>query len=183
MSSRTMSKQMPGYVVAMAGVAAVLLTSLSASATTKAIPLVNGDFSLPGPFGSKVVAFAADGTPFAPTDPVITLPVVRPDTTVGQAAGGIPGWTFTGGSGIAATGELVAGKGNSNPADLGDGLPGDSGTEGVGGGLADNEMLLSTDDGKALQTSTFPVESITANQKYQIAFDARNIFTRGTRST
>lgn len=172
----TMSNQNRKFAAALAGALAVLLTSLPAAATTQGIPLTNGDFSLPGPLGSKVVAFDEDGTPFAPTDPVIEL-------SSGQAAGGIPGWTFTGGSGDPAMGEPVAGKGNANPEDFGDGLPGDSGTEGVGGGQEDNEMILSTHDGKVLQTSSFTVESISANEKYQIAFDARNIFTFGTSET
>jgi hypothetical protein len=161
---------------ALASTLAVLLTTLPATATTQGIPLTNGDFSLPGPFGTKVVAFGEDGTPFAPTDPVVEL-------SSGQLAGGIPGWTFTGGSGDTAKGEPVAGKGNANPDDFGDGLPGDSGTEGVGAGLEDNEIILSTRDGKALQTSSFNVANISANEKYQIAFDARNIFTFGTSET
>lgn len=156
----------------LAGMAAVLLAAVPAAATTQGIPLVNGDFSAPGPFGTKVVAFDAGGVPFAPADPVITL-------SSGQLAGGIPGWTFTGGTAIANNGETL-GLGAANPPDLGDQLPGDSGTEGVGGGELNNDMILSTFDGKVQQTSTFNVQSITANQKYQIGFDARNIFTRGT---
>jgi hypothetical protein len=168
----TMSNRNCMLIAVLAGIAAVMVAAAPVSATTQAIPLTNGDFTLPGPLGSKVVAFGEDGTPFAPTDPVITL-------SSGQDAGGIPGWTFTGGTNIPGNGE-TPGKGAANPPDLGDQLPGDSGTEGVGGGLADNEMILSTFDGKAFQTSSFNVQSITANQKYQIAFDAHNIFTRGT---
>lgn len=165
----TMSFSKWALRAAMAGVFAAVLAPSPAAAVTQGIPLTNGDFSEPGPFGTKVVAFDEDGVPFAPTDPVITL-------SSGQLAGGIPGWTFTGGSGIEATGEINAGLGNEL---FGDDLPGDSGTEGVGGGAADNEMLLSTFDGRAFQTSSFNVTSISATEKYQITFDARNIFTPG----
>ena len=161
----TMSKRIGVLLTAMASLGAVLFTTLPAAAATQGIPLINGDFSLPGPIGTKVVAFGETGIPFAPTDPVVTL-------SSGVLAGGTPGWTFTGGSGIAATGEINAGLGNSL---FGDGLPGDSGSE--GGGQPGNEMLLSTLDGKVFQTSSFNVVSITPNEKYKLGFDARNIFT------
>jgi hypothetical protein len=167
--AKTMCKRYHILAAILAGAAAVSVTSSTASAATQGIPLVNGNFALPGPLGTKVVAFNETGVPFAPTDPVIEL-------SSGQLAGGIPGWTFTGGSGIAATGEINAGVANEL---FGDDLPGDSGTEGIGNDQLDNEMILSTFDGKAFQTSSFNLIGITANEKYSFAFDVRNIFTPG----
>ena len=100
-------------------VLAASLIARPAAAATGGITLTNGDFELPGPVGTKTVAF---------------------DNTGAIVPGIIPGWTFTGGSGNAATGELNAGVGNAlypTPADT---MPGDSGAE--GGGNPGNELLL-----------------------------------------
>ncbi len=77
--------------------------------------------------------------------------------------GAIPGWTFTGpGTETFGHEERI----------------GDSGTEGSGGSNPDNEMLLSVNDGRAYQVaSNFTIQSITANEIYKLAFDARDIFT------
>lgn len=141
----------------------------SASAVTQGIPLTNGDFELPGPAGTKVVAFNETGVPFAPTDPVVTLPE-------GGLAGGIPGWTFTGGDG--GLGEACPGSGLGCEL-FGDNIPGDSGTEGKGLGLPGNELLLSTVDGKVFQTSGFslPASPLPTTQKLLLSFDAVNVFT------
>jgi hypothetical protein len=130
------------------------LATSPANAAVQAIPLINGDFEQPGPPGGKVVAFDNLGDPIP---------------------GIIPGWTFTGGSGNAATGETIAGKGNSL---FNDNVPGDSGTE--GGGSPGNDLLLSTLDGKVFQTSAGGLTGPTpfpATQKLRFSFDARNIFT------
>jgi hypothetical protein len=141
----------------------------SASAVTQGIPLVNGDFELPGPAGTKVVAFNETGVPFAPTDPVVTLPE-------GGLAGGIPGWTFTGGDG--GLGEACPGSGLGCEL-FGDEVPGDSGTEAKPTGFAGNEMILSTVDGKVFQTSVFslPAAPLPATQKLLLSFDVHNIYT------
>jgi hypothetical protein len=146
------------------GVLVTTVCELPAGAVTQGIPLTNSAFSLPGPIGTKVVAFGESGIPFAPTDPVVAL-------SSGQLAGGTPGWTFTGGAGGAGE-EACTGLGCST---FGDGLPGDSGTE--GGGNPGNELLLSTLDGRVYQTSSFNVVSIPATQKYLLNFDAHNVFT------
>ena len=143
----------------------LILGATPALAVTQGIALTNGNFEQPGPDNTKVVAFDETGTPLAPNAPIVTL-------SSGQLAGGVPGWTFTGGSGIAASGEVNAGLGNTT---FGDGLPGDSGTE--GGGNPANELILSTLDGKVFQTSSFNVVSLTANEKYRLSFDAHNIYT------
>jgi hypothetical protein len=83
----------------------------------------------------------------------------------------IPGWTFTGGAGGVGE-ELCPGLGCST---FGDGIPGDSGTE--GGGNPGNEILLSTLDGRVFQTSGFNIVSIPSTQKYEASFDTHNIFT------
>ncbi len=121
-------------------IVAVLLSAVPALAVTQGIPLTNTRFELPGPTGTKVVAFDAAGVPIP---------------------GIIPGWTFVG-PGVEVFGDTV---------------PGDSGTE--GGGNPGNEMILSTQDGVAYQTSAFNVVSIPATQQYRLSFDAHNIFTIG----
>jgi hypothetical protein len=85
----------------------------------------------------------------------------------------IPGWTFTGGDGGVGE-ELCLGVGCTV---FGDGFPGDSGTE--GGGNPGNEMILSTVDGKAYQTSltSMPASHFPATQKLLLTFDVHNIFT------
>lgn len=143
-----MSRRFNLATLAVLAVSAVIMSALPAAAVTQGIPLTNANFELPGPPGEKVVAFDATGVPIA---------------------GIIPGWTFTGGAG--GTGETNPGVGNSL---FGDGVPGDSGTE--GGGNPGNELLLSTLDGKVFQTSAFNVVSIPATQKYRLSFDAHNIF-------
>lgn len=85
--------------------------------------------------------------------------------STGAPLNNIPGWTFPGPG--------VEDFGHTDHAN-GDAL-GDSGTE--GGGNPGNEMILSTFDGVAYQTSAFNVASIPATQKYQLSFDAHNIFT------
>ncbi len=57
-----------------AGVLAALLVTQPATATTQGIPLTNGDFELPGPVGTKTIAFDSTGAPL----------------------NNIPGWTFPG---------------------------------------------------------------------------------------
>lgn len=153
------------WMALLLGFLAALHQVAPAQAVTQGIALTNGDFSLPGPIGTKTVAFDETGTPFAPSAPIVTL-------STGERAGGTPGWTFTGGSGIAASGETNVGKGNST---FGGNSPGDSGTE--GGGNPGNELLLSTLDGRVYQSSSFNVVSIPATQKYKLSFDAHNIFT------
>ena len=144
---------MKRYIDPMAAIALLVLSAAanveSAFAATQGIALTNGDFTLPGPIGTKVVAFDSAGVPIP---------------------GIIPGWTFTGGMGGA--GETNPGVGNSL---FGDNVPGDSGTE--GGGNPGNELLLSTLDGRVFQTSTFNVVSIPATQKYRLTFDAHNVYT------
>jgi hypothetical protein len=142
----------------------------SASAVTQGIPLVNGGFELPGPAGTKVVAFGETGIPFAPTAPVVTL-------SNNQLAGGIPGWTFTGGDG--GVGEACPGSGLGCETFPGTDLPGDSGTEGKPTGFVGNEMILSTVDGKVFQTSAFslPAAPLPATQKVLLTFDVHNIYT------
>jgi hypothetical protein len=74
----------------------------------------------------------------------------------------IPGWTFAG-----------PGAEDNDPERLGD-----SGTEGSGGLVVDNEMLLSVNDGKTYQiASGFALRTITDDEIYKFAFDARDIFT------
>src|SRR4029078_4005584 len=85
--------------------------------------------------------------------------------STGTPLNNIPGWTFPGPG--------VEDFGHTDHAN-GDAL-GDSGTEGAGN--PGNEMLLSTFDGVAYQTSAFNVVSIPATQKYRVTFDAHNIFT------
>ena len=153
MGAANMSIRMGQLLAIVVACCTVIVAAPPAQAAVQAIPLVNGDFELPGPPGVKVLAFNATGDPIADV---------------------IPGWTFTGGSGIASTGETVAGKGNTL---FGDNVPGDSGTE--GGGSPGNDLLLSTLDGKVFQTSagTITGASITTNQKLRLSLDARNIFT------
>jgi hypothetical protein len=136
-----------------------LLTALTASAATGGIPLTNGDFELPGPVGTKVVAFDSTGT------------------TGALIPGIIPGWTFTGGSGIASTGETHVGVGNALFPAASDTMPGDSGTE--GGGHPGNELLLSTFDGKVYQTSGTNIAGLPVSgaQDYRLSFDAHDVFT------
>jgi Dockerin type I domain/PEP-CTERM motif len=150
----TMSKRFGALLTAVGSLGIVLFAAISANAVTQGIPLTNGDMELPGPVGTKTVAFDATGVPIA---------------------GIIPGWTFTGGSGDAAKGEPNVGVGNSL---FGDMVPGDSGVE--GGGSPGNEMILSTLDGKAFQTSPFSLSGsppFPTTQKLRVSFDARNIFT------
>ncbi|WP_197525607.1 PEP-CTERM sorting domain-containing protein [Pseudobythopirellula maris] len=71
----------------------------------------------------------------------------------------IPGWTFPGPG--------VENYGHENQL-------GDSGTEGAGN--PGNEMILSTLDGIAYQTSAFNATSIPATQQYRLSFDAHTIF-------
>ena len=139
-----------------------LLARGNRPAATGGIPLTNGDFELPGPVGTKTVAF---------------------DNTGAVIPGIIPGWTFTGGSGNAATGEVssIAGEPNvgfghalSSTIDT---APGDSGDE--GGGHPGNELLLSSFDGKVYQTSATNITNIPSTQAYRLSFDAHDIFTPG----
>ncbi|HEY4231826.1 MAG TPA: hypothetical protein VGM76_00225, partial [Lacipirellulaceae bacterium] len=104
---------------------AALFFAPAAQAQVGAIALTNGDFELPGPAGTKVIAFNNDGTP---------------------NVGIIPGWTFSG-PGVETFGHDGTG---TPPSTL---IMGDSGTEGNGGTIAGNELLLSTFDGKVSQTS------------------------------
>ena len=83
----------------------------------------------------------------------------------GDPLNNIPGWTFPGPG--------VEDWGHDNHAE-GDAL-GDSGTE--GGGNPGNEMILSTFDGIAYQTSIFNAVSIPSTQVYRLSFDAHNIYT------
>jgi hypothetical protein len=152
------------WIAVLLGFFAVCFQSPFAQAATQGIALTNSDFELPGPAGTKTVAFNETGTPFAPSAPIVTL-------NTGERAGGTPGWTFTGGSGIAASGETNVGVGNST---FGGNSPGDSGTE--GGGNPGNELILSTLDGRVYQSSAFNVVSIPATQKYKLSFDAHDIF-------
>ena len=145
-----MSRQ-SGMVRAAFSLVGSLLVAVIASAAPGGIPLTNSDFELPGPVGTKTVAFDNTGVP---------------------VAGIIPGWTFTGGGGNPATGETNAGVGNEL---FGDNVPGDSGTE--GGGNPGNELLLSTFDGKVFQTSAINIAITPANQVYRLSFDAHDIFT------
>jgi hypothetical protein len=127
----------------------------SASAVTQGIPLVNGGFELPGPAGTKTVAFDNTGVPIP---------------------GIIPGWTFTGGDG--GVGEACPGSGLGCEL-FGDSVPGDSGTEGKPSGFVGNELILSTVDGKVFQTSSFslPAAPLPATQKVLLTFDVHNIYT------
>lgn len=167
-----MSRRMNWCAALLAAICGFTSLADRSSAVTQAIPLVNGDFELPGPAGTKVVAFGETGIPFAPTDPVVEL-------SSGVLAGGIPGWTFTGSSGSAAAGEDCAGSPGVGCETFGDGLPGDSGTEGKGAGLPGNELLLSTVDGKVYQTSTFslPAAQLPSTQKLLLTFEATEIYT------
>jgi hypothetical protein len=126
-----------------AAMLAIALMVQQATAVTQGVPLTNLDFELPGPVGTKTIAFDSTGAPL----------------------NNIPGWTFPGPG--------VEDYGHEDHED-GDAL-GDSGVE--GGGNPGNEMILSTFDGIAYQTSTFNVVSIPATQKYSLTFDAHNIFT------
>lgn len=165
-----MSRRMNWCAVVIAAVCGLLSIAERAAAVTQAIPLINGDFELPGPAGTKVVAFGETGVPFPPT------PVTPPAAlSSGQLAGSIPGWTFTGGDGGAGE-EACPGLGCTT---FGDGLPGDSGTEGKGGGLPGNDLLLSTLDGKVYQTSSFslPATPLPATQKLVLSFEAAEVFT------
>jgi hypothetical protein len=140
-----------GALAAMAFVV-VAGSTQTADAVTGGIPLVNFDMELPGPPGEKVVAFDALGDPIP---------------------GIIPGWTFTGGAG--GIGEVL-GKGAEDFG--GDMEPGDSGTEGSGFAGHGQEMLLSTNDGRAYQIAAGHVIANPAlNQQYKIGFDAVDIFT------
>jgi hypothetical protein len=166
----TMSRRVMGLATMLATLCGFLGMADRALAATQAIPLTNGNFELPGPEGTKVVAFGETGIPFAPS------PVIAPTAlSSGQLAGSIPGWTFTGGNGGAGE-EACPGLGCET---FGDGLPGDSGTEGKGAGLAGNEMILSTVDGKAYQTSSFslPASALPAAQKVLLTFEAVEIYT------
>lgn len=125
-------------IATMLFVALVTLQSTPVQAATQGIPLTNGTFELPGPVGTKTIAFDNTGAPIP---------------------GIIPGWTYEG-PGVTL---------------FGDNVPGDSGVE--GGGRPGNEMILSTKDGKAYQTSAFNVVSIPTTQKYRLTFDAHNIYT------
>jgi hypothetical protein len=69
-----MSRHCSSCLVAAIGVLASLLLAQSAAATTGGFPLVNFDMELPGPVGTKVLAFDDAGMP----------------------NGAIPGWTFVG---------------------------------------------------------------------------------------
>jgi hypothetical protein len=146
----TMSRRVA--VFAVLTFAAVIGAAQQAAAVTGGIPLTNFDMELPGPLGTKTVAFEDDGTPIP---------------------GIIPGWTFTGGAG--GIGE-VNGLGNEDFGD--DDSLGDSGTEGSGFTEHGQEMLLSTNDGRAYQIAAGHVIANPAvNQQYKIGFDAVNIFT------
>lgn len=70
-----MAKQFGWLAAALLAIcAATAMTASPARAATQGIAIINGDFELPGPLGSKTVAF---------------------DST-GAALGNIPGWTFAG---------------------------------------------------------------------------------------
>lgn len=132
--------------------AAVFGAAPQATAVTGGLTITNFDMELPGPLGTKTVAFEDNGTPIP---------------------GIIPGWTFTGGAG--GIGE-VNGLGNEDFGD--DDTLGDSGTEGSGFTDHGQEMLLSTNDGRAYQIAAGHVIANPAvNQQYKIGFDAVNIFT------
>ena len=151
-----MSRRTGFCLSALVALVAVIGSTLPASAVTQGIPLTNFDMELPGPTGTKVIAFAGNGIDGG-----------------GTPNGAIPGWTFTGGAGGA--GETVAGIGNEtfgHGGTDGDGIPnntrwinGDSGTE--GGGNPGNEMLLSTLDGKAYQVSSFNIQRDSGNAAVQ----------------
>ncbi len=85
--------------------------------------------------------------------------------STGAPLNNIPGWTFPG-PGVEDFGHTDHAGGEAL---------GDSGTE--GGGNPGNEMLLSTFDGVAYQTSAFNAAGIPATQKYRLSFDAHDIYT------
>ncbi len=95
--------------------------------------------------------------------PVDTKTIAFDET--GAPLDNIPGWTFPGPG--------VEDYGHEDHAG-GDAL-GDSGTE--GGGNPGNEMILSTFDGVAYQTTSFSVENVPSTQAYRLTFDAHNIYT------
>jgi hypothetical protein len=70
-----MSNQRGRFLMAMIGVSLALAGAVPAGATTGGMPLSNFDFELPGPLGTKVLAFDPAGNP---------------------VAGIIPNWTFSG---------------------------------------------------------------------------------------
>ena len=151
-----------GFCAAAAAALTAFFVASAVQAQVVGITLTNGDFEQPGPVGTKTPAF---------------------DNTGAIIPGSAPGWTFTGGSGNAATGEVHAPSGPGEP-DVGfghalfpngDTTPGDSGTE--GGGHPGNELLLSSFDGKVFQTSGFNIVSVPATQAYRLSFDAHDIFT------
>lgn len=75
LGGRNMSRQFGFCLLAVLGVCVALFSSTPAQATTQGISLDNYEFELPGPEGTKVVAFDATGDPIADI---------------------IPGWTFPG---------------------------------------------------------------------------------------
>jgi hypothetical protein len=85
------------WMAALCGLGGMLLGATPAAAVTQGIPLVNNRFELPGPTGTKVLAFDAAGTPIP---------------------GIIPGWTFEG-PGVETFGDMVPGdsgtEGGGNP--------------------------------------------------------------------
>jgi hypothetical protein len=130
---------------------AAMVFARPAAAVTGGIPLVNFDFELPGPPGVKTVAFEEDGTPIP---------------------GIIPGWTFTGGMG--GVGECPG----IGCEDFNEGVLGDSGTEGSAFAGHGQEMLLSTNDGRAYQIAAgHTIINPTVDQQYKIGFDVVDVFT------
>ena len=92
---------MKRYIHSLATIALFVSTASlnveSAFAVTQGIPLVNGDFELPGPIGTKTLAFDDTGAPIP---------------------GIIPGWTFQG-PGVSTFGDGIPGdsgvEGGGNP--------------------------------------------------------------------
>jgi hypothetical protein len=97
---RTMSRRVGLLALVAIGIVTVGSTARPAAAATGGIAIVNFDMELPGPAGSKVVAFDNTGAPIP---------------------GIIPGWTFTG-PGVSLWGDNVPGDSGTE----GGGVPGNS---------------------------------------------------------
>lgn len=156
---RNMSK----HIAIAIGVVACVVSALPAFAATGGIPLVNGDFNLPGT--DKVRPFDANGNPLASNTPITQV-------GNGDRIGGIPGWSFSGPgmevrfNGIDEMTMMPYIKGDSS-VEPGAGFGAGSGTH----------LTLSTNDGTAFQTTGTNVQSLSVNEKYKLTFSAFDAFT------